>query len=371
MSVQDLPARADVVVVGAGIAGVTTAYYLATSGVDVVLIDRTGPAAEASGGNAGMIGESGGDPANIMALQQQSVALYQEAAGSFATDFELVMDGRLRLAITEEEVAGFEDLVARQRAAGVDGQMLYGAEVREFEPVLSDTVLAAAWFPGDGKIHPTKATMAFFHAARAAGATYVEGVQVTGIETNGPRVRGVHTDRGRVAAERVILATGAWTPALAATVGVVVPVFPGKGHMLATEPLPPLTSRVLRAEKLGTRQHANGEVLIGSEVEHAGYDTSVNQATIDAYVRFMQALVPSLDGVKVNRSWGCLRPMSIDLLPIIGPVPGMRGLDLITGHGRSGMSLAPASARALCDLILTGRSALDLMPYAPDRFANA
>lgn len=371
MSIQELPTRTDVVVVGAGIAGVTMAYYLARSGVDVLLIDRKGPAAEASGGNAGMIGESGGDPANIMVLQQQTVVLYQEAAKIFADDFELVMDGRLRLAITNEEVTAFEDLVARQRAAGIEGQMIYGRQVQELEPVLSNKVLAAAWFPGDGRIHPTKATMAFFHAAQAAGASYVEGVTAISIEVNGNRVQGIITDCGTVTADRVILATGAWTPALAATVGVAVPVFPGKGHMLATDPLPPLTSRVLRAEKLGVRQLANGEVFIGSEVEHVGYDKSVNQETIGSYMRFMQALVPALEDVRVSRSWGCLRPMSIDLLPIIGPVPGVSGLDLITGHGRSGMSLAPASAQALCNIILTGSSALDLTPYAPDRFANA
>lgn len=368
---RDLPSRADVIVVGAGIAGVTTAYYLAVSGVDVLLIDRLGPAAEASGGNAGMIGESGGDPTNTMALQQQTVALYKEAAESFTDDFELVMDGRLRLAINDEEVTRFEDLISRQRSAGVEGHMLYGSEVQELEPVVSDKVLAAAWFPGDGKIHPTKSTTAFFRAAQTAGARYVEGVKVTGIDADGATVRGITTDQGRIAAERVILATGAWTATLAATVGFSVPVFPGKGHMLATEPLPPLTSRVLRAEKLGARQMANGEVCIGSEVEHVGYDKSVNPATINEYVRFMQALVPSLEGVNVGRAWGCLRPMSIDLLPIIGPVPGMSGLDLITGHGRSGMSLAPASARALVDTILTGISALDLGPYAPDRFVDA
>jgi glycine oxidase len=183
-------------------------------------------------------------------------------------------------------------------------------------------------------------------------------------------VTGVMTDRGEIAADIVILATGAWTPALAATAGVHVPVFPGKGHMLATEPLPPVTSRVLRAEKIGTRQLANGEMLIGSEVEQVGYDKSVNPARIDEYLAFMAALVPALDGARVARSWGCLRPMSIDQLPIVGPVPGVGGLYLVTGHGRSGMGLAPASAKALVEVLLTGRSELDLAPYALGRFAN-
>lgn len=356
---------------GAGIAGVAAAYFLAQRRVDVVLVDRGGPAAEASGGNAGMIGESGGDPATTMQLQRQSAALYAELARDTGEDFELVMDGRLRLAITADEVRSFEAMVQRGRRHCIAGHMLYGSDIQRHEPALSDRVLGAAWFPDDGKLHPVKATTAFCRAAAARGAVVAEPVRVTGLPTANGRVTGVATDRGEIRADEVILAAGAWTPLLAATAGVHVPVFPGKGHMLATEPLPPLTSRVLRAEKLGTRQLANGEMVIGSEVEMVGYDKSVNEETIDAYLRFMQDLVPALAGVRVARSWGCLRPMSIDQLPIIGPAPGVAGLHLITGHGRSGMGLAPASAKALVDTLLTGSAELDLAPYRPSRFAAA
>jgi glycine/D-amino acid oxidase-like deaminating enzyme len=356
--------------VGAGIAGVSATYFLARRQVSVMLVDRGGPGAEASGGNAGMIGESGGDPATTMQLQQGSAALYDELARDTGDDFELVMKGRLRLALTEDEARSFESLVQRSQRTGVAGHMLYGADIQRHEPALSDRVLAAAWFPGDGMLHPVKATNAFCRAAAAQGAVVIESVRVTGLPTTNGRVTGVTTDLGEIRASEVILAAGAWTPALAATAGVHVPVFPGKGHMLATEPLPPVTSRVLRAEKLGTRQLANGEMLIGSEVEMVGYDKSVNPGTIDQYLRFMQDLVPALAGARVARSWGCLRPMSIDQLPIIGPAPDVAGLHLITGHGRSGMGLAPASAKALVDTMLTGSSDLDLSPYRPGRFAD-
>jgi glycine/D-amino acid oxidase-like deaminating enzyme len=366
----DIPLRADVVVVGTGIAGAATAYFLARSGVNVVLVDRCGPAAEASGGNAGMIGESGGDPATTMQLQQRSVHLYRELAREGGDDFELVMGGRLRLAITDDEVSAFEALIRRSGRDGVEGYMLHGDEVRHHEPALSDRVLAAAWFPGDGKLHPVKATNAFTRAARARGATVVKGVRITSLRHAGGRMRAVTTDAGEIEVGEVVLAAGAWTPQLAATAGVHVPVYPGKGHMLATESLPRVTSRVLRAERLGTRQLANGEMLVGSEVEHAGYDKSVNPRRIEEYLAFMQALVPSLQGARVARSWGCLRPMSIDHLPIVGPVPGVAGLHVNTGHGRSGMGLAPASAEALVEVMLTGRSGLDIAAYAMQRFSD-
>lgn len=366
----DLPTRAEVVVVGAGIAGAATAYYLAQRNVDVILIDRCGPAAEASGGNAGMIGESGGHPASTMQLQKSSIEQYKQLVRDTGDDFGMVMDGRLRPALNEDEVAAFELLVATLRDVGIDCHMLYGEEVQALEPALSERVTAAAWFPGDGKIDPVIATTTFFRAAAAKGAKVVDGVGVTALRTKNNRVTDVITGVGEVSANEVVLAVGAWTPQLAATAGVHVPVFPGKGQMLATEPLPPVTSRVLRAEKLGTRQLSNGEMLVGSEVELAGYNKAVNQATVESYLHFMQELVPALRDARVARTWGCLRPMSIDQLPIIGSVMDVAGLHLNTGHGRSGMGLAPASAKALVDVLLTGQSDLDLGPYSPNRFAN-
>lgn len=366
----ELPSRADIVVVGAGIAGAATAYFLARGHANVLLLDRSGPAAEASGGNAGMIGESGGDPATTMQLQQRSVTLYRELCRDTGEDFELEMAGRLRLAISEEEVRRFESQVKTQNMAGIDGHMVYGADVQRLEPALSDRVLAAAWFPGDGKIHPVKATNAFCRAAVNLGVTMIDGIRVTGVTQVDGGVTGVATDRGKVESRHVILAAGAWTPRLAATAGVHVPGFPGKGHMLATEPVAPITDRVLRAEKLGTRQLANGEMLIGSEVEHVGFDKSVNPSTIQLYLRFMQELVPALRDVGIARSWGCLRPMPIDHLPIVGPAPGMSGLYLNTGHGRSGMGLAPATSEAVADRLLTGNSRLDVSRYHLDRFAD-
>lgn len=371
MIVEELPAKADVVVVGAGIAGVSTAYFLARNNVDVLLIDRVGPAAEASSGNAGMIGESGGDPRNIMHLQRGTVAVYREVSEIFPDDFELVIKGRMRIALNEEEVKYFEQLVKRQNEAGVPGEMVYGDDIQRLEPQLSKKALAVGWFPGDGKINPTKATKAFFNAAVAAGATALNGVTVTGIETSGGKVTGVATDKGVVQTGQVVLAAGAWSPWIAASLGLVLPIFPGKGNMLKTEPLPPISDKVYRAERIGARQLADGAMLIGSEIEFAGFDKSPNPATIASYLAFMQELIPGLANAKVAESWGCLRPMSIDLLPILGPVSSVGGLYLNTGHGRSGMTLGPASSKALVELMVTGKATfVDLAPYSYDRFAQ-
>lgn len=218
------------------------------------------------------------------------------------------------------------------------------------------------------KIAPVKATNAFHNAAISAGTQSFSEVDALRILTSSGSVTGVVTNKGEVAAERVVTSTGAWTHQLMASVGYATPIFPGKGHMLAIAPVEGFTSRVIRAEKLGARSFANGEIYIGSEIEHVGYSKVVDEDTIVSYMEFMSALIPSVSGAKVLRSWGCIRPMSIDLLPVIGPVPGVTGLDLNTGHGRIGMSLAPASSRALADTIVTGSSDISLKEYRPDRF---
>lgn len=371
MIVEELPAKADVVVVGAGIAGATTAYFLAKSGVDVLLIDRTGPAAEASSGNAGLIVEAWGDSSDALELLPKNTAIYREAAQAFPDDFELVLDGRLRIAMTPAEVTAIEAIVKRQSDGGLPAEMVYGADIQTVEPAVSTRALAAGFFPEEGKLHPGKTTVAFYNAAVAAGATAMSGVNATALLTSGNTVTGVQTDRGTVNASQVVISTGAWTPQLAATAGLAVPVFPGKGTMVRTEPLPPISTRVLRPEPVGTRQLADGSMLIGSQVVHDGYNKKPDAATVAFYVERMGEVIPAMAGAKVADSWGCLRPMSIDQRPIIGPVDGLGGLMLNTGHGQVGMCIGPAISKALVEQMLTGTAEyVDISHYAFSRFAN-
>jgi glycine oxidase len=145
---------------------------------------------------------------------------------------------------------------------------------------------------------------------------------------------------------------------------------PGKGQMLATEPLPPLTERVVLGPITGLRQRRNGQVVIGSDVEYVGFDKQVQQATVNAHFERAVAMLPALREAHIGRTWAGLRPMSPDGLPIVGAAPGVDGLWIATGHSRTGMSYGPGSGCAIADLIARGTTSLPIGTFDPARFVD-
>jgi len=358
---------ADVVIVGAGIMGAALAYYLARAGVPALVLDRAGPAAEASGANAGMIGPSGGIPGKTLPLSLLSAELYDRAACELDEPIHFHRGGRLLLAHTPEDVAEREQFYRERQGLGIELHRLSGSEVREIEPLISPSVTFAVYAPADGHIDPFRATVAYLHTACRLGARF-ESLEVTGLAMERGAVRGVVTEGGTIRAERVVLAAGAWSGELARSAGVDVPVFPGRGQMMVTAPVEPLTPRVLRAVMIGLRQMDQGHLVIGSEVELVGFQKGVDVLTLARYADLAGDILPAARTLPLERCWSGLRPMTADTLPIIGGVPGVAGLDLLTGHGRSGMTYGPASALALADLIVHGTTDVPIEPLGLERF---
>lgn len=358
----------DVIVVGGGIVGCATAYYLAREGLQPLLLERATTATEASGANAGMVGPIAGLESGTMDFLLPSLDLLWRATDELDQGFDLIQQGHLRLAADETDLAKLRHFVEAAEAAGIQAERLDGLATRALEPILSDRVIGSVHVPAGGQLDPVLATRAFELTARRLGARIETGVEVTGLETSGGRVVGVRTAEGVRSADGVVLAAGAWSAALAGTVGVEVPVRPGKGQMFATEPLPRLTGRVLRGPIVGMRQNRIGEVISGSTVEYVGFDKEVHSETIAEHHRLMSEIVPALKDARIGRTWAGLRPMTPDSLPIIGPAPGVDGLWLAAGHSRTGMSYGPGTGRAVADLIVHGRSSLPLERFALDRF---
>ncbi len=361
--------RTDVVIVGAGILGASLAYFLARAGVRPLVLERAGPAAEASGANAGMIGPSGGIPGKTLALSLLSAELYDQASHELDAPIHFQRGGRLLLAHSASDVTERETFVRERQGLGISLEMLYGPDLREMEPILSEKVIAAAYAPHDGQIDPFQATTAYLSTACRLGARLEVGVEVETLVVESGSVCGVVANGQHITAERVVLAAGAWSGVIAATAGVTLPVVPGRGQMLVTAPVPILTPRVLRAVVIGIRQTVGGHLVIGSEVEFVGYDKHVLPTTLARYCQLIQDTVPTLAAVPVERVWAGLRPMTPDNLPIMGTVRGLPGLDLLTGHGRSGMTYGPASALALAEVILHGSTDIPIAPLSLDRFS--
>ena len=362
--------KANVIIVGAGIAGVCVAYYLARGGMKPLVMDRGGIAAEATGANAGFIGASEGRPGVDLPLTTLTGELYERAGQELDLPVGFERIGRLLLAQTSEEVEERERLVSSQRRHGVNLEMVYGPALLEIEPHLSREVLAAAWLPENGQIDPIAAAHAFMTTAVRLGAAFVPGVEVERVLVSGGRVQGVVAGGQAFHAEQVVIAAGAWSGQLAATVGLQVPVTPGRGQMLVTEPVAPILATNVRSTYIGLSQLAGGQLVIGSEIEDVEYNKGVTAERIARFARLAVDIVPSAAGIQITRAWAGLRPMSPDGEPIIEVNTGIDGLNILTGLSRSGMTTGPAAAFALSELMLTGRTSIPIDALRLNRFQS-
>lgn len=358
----------DVIVVGTGIVGAATARYVAEQGLKCLVLDRTGPAAEASGANAGFIGYAHALETGTVEFVKKSLALVFQLAEE--EDLDLVRDGYLLVALTPEQLAHLRELHSRAFAAGLRSELVGPDELKALEPELGDGLAGGLLLSDAGHLDPVKTTLAFVRRAQLAGAEFRFGIEVTEILTERGRVTGVRTQDGFAEAGHVVLAAGAWSKQLAATCRLKIPVEPARGQMLATKPLPHFTRRVIRGPEVGLRQNQSGEVIVGSTVEFVGFNKDVDPATIETLLQKAARMVPRLAAASVGRTWAGLRPMTPDLLPVVGRAPGIEGLWLATGHSRTGMSYGPGTGLAIAQLIAGGRSSLPIAAFRPERFAR-
>jgi glycine/D-amino acid oxidase-like deaminating enzyme len=362
---------ADAIIVGGGIIGCASAYYLAARGIRPLILERRGIATEASGANAGVVGASSGIPGKTLAHTKKSIELLLKDAEDFGRPVELVREGRLVLAANEVEWAEVQEFVTTRQAEGIEARLLSADDLRALEPGLGPGFVGAAFAPGDGHVNPFLLTHAYAAAARRLGAEVYSGIEAIRLETSGNRVTGVLTQTGSIAAPLVIVAAGAWSSGLLAPLGIAIPVRPGRGQMLVTEPLAPLTPRAFRTGEIAIRQDVHGHMIIGSTVEDVGFNREVTLPVLSQFCRCAIAVMPALRDARIIRAWAGLRPMTPDSLAIVDAVPGADGLFLTTGHSRTGMTYAAVSAWLLAQLATEGTTGLPLDPFRIERFPAA
>lgn len=379
-------ATADIVVIGAGIAGLSTALFLAQGGAEVVVIDRGAVNGRASGGNAGSLhgqllsfdhgakAEGGGSPAaRTLPLQRDSIALWQALERDLDTDFEIALTGGLMVAETERDLAFLAAKTAVERAQGIDCEVIGAADLRALEPALADGFLGAAHCPGEGKINPLKGTQAIFEAALALGVRVVTGTDVSALARSDDGFA-VTTPRGTLRARRVVNAAGGFAAEIGRMLGRTVPVFGAPLQMIVTEPTVPLIKRlVAHADRhLTLKQAANGSFLIGGGWT-AGLDP-IHQhprplrTSLEGNLWIAQHVIPAIRSLDIIRTWGAMN-INIDGAPILGPDPVVAGLfHAVTSNG---YTLGPIVGRITADLILTGATDRDVSPFSIARFAEA
>lgn len=233
-------------------------------------------------------------------------------------------------------------------------------------PVLGEGFSRAIHMPGVANVRNPRLVKALRAAlARMPNVALREHCPVTGFVREGGRIRGVATASGELRAERVVLAAGAWSGGLLGTLGLALPVEPVKGQMILYKCAEDFLSSMVLARGRYAIPRRDGHILVGSTLEHAGFDKTPTDEALASLKASAEDLLPALKQAEVVGHWAGLRPGSPEGIPFIGEVPGYPGLWLNCGHYRNGLVLAPASCRLLVDLMLGREPIVDPTPYAP------
>ena len=373
--------RARAVVVGGGITGASVAYHLAKAGWrDTVLLEKDELTSGSTCHAAGLVTQFNPSP-TMMRFRRYSIELYEELGV-----FEKV--GGLRFASSEEQLKELQRGVSRARGIGLDVELVSAEESARLMPSITKRSLhGAVWVPGDGHLDPHTATHALAAAARKLGASVLTQHRVTGIElTERGSIKAIKTQAGRIESEVIVIAGGIWAPQIAAMAGAFIVSTPVDHQHAALLAVPghelPHDMPCFRDPDnlIYGKSEAGGVVLGGYEADpvarwidgvpwdHAGTSLPPDQ------VRFEPLLAGAARRFPFMREAGIVKlvchpdAMTPDSNPLVGPVPGVRGLYLAAGLSLNGFGGGGGIGRSLAELITTGSSELDLHPYRPWRF---
>lgn len=360
----------NVVIIGGGIMGLSIALELQRHGLEVTVVERGVPGAEASSAAAGMLApqlEAHG-PGPMLELSLRSRGLYpawarqlQETSG---VDVAYLECGALELARDEAELTALEATLGWQRAVELRATMVDAQTLRALEPMVGPQFVGALHFPDEHQVEPARLMRALAVAATKAKVTFVTG-HVRGLVKTGGRCTGVDVDGQPLGADVVVLAAGSWT-ALVDGAGVsAAAVKPAKGQMVELTCRAPPAHRLLKSATGYLVPRADGRVVVGSTMELVGFDKSVTADGIGGLLSMAKQVVPALGNAQVTHTWAGLRPWTTDALPLLGEATP--GLVIASGHFRNGILLAPITAKLVGQLIRGDRLSMGVSAFAPDR----
>ncbi len=373
MGTAELPATAEVVIVGGGVMGCALAFHLTQRGVRPLLLERDRLGAGSTGRCAGGIRQQFSTVVNIR-LARRSFELLARFPEEVGADPAYRPIGYLLLATTPDRAAQLEAAIARQRAEGVAVERLDGPAAAERVPGLrTDDVLCASWCPTDGLAGPSEVTLGYAGAARRRRAVLAEDTAVTGIRLRGDAVTGVVTTRGAVASGCVVICAGPQARAVGGLAGVTVPVDPVRRQAFVTGPFPGQPPRAPMTVDLDTSFYLHQEgpglmIGMGNPEEPVGEDCSVDWGFLPELVAAATLRLPALAGAEIRRGWAGLYEMTPDRQPLVGPVPERRGLWLACGFSGHGFMLGPSVGEGLAAWLTGGRPPVDLAAFTPERF---
>jgi glycine/D-amino acid oxidase-like deaminating enzyme len=420
-----LPEAVDVVVIGAGIAGTATSYFLAQHGLKVALCEKGRVAGEQSSRSWGWIRQQGRDRGELPVMMESNRIWSGLAEATGEADLSYTRAGCYYLAENEASLASYEQWRELARQHQLDTRMLTAGEVGSLFPDLAGDWVGGMVTPSDGRGNAVAAVPALARAARRRGVSVIENCAVRTVDTEAGEVAGVVTEKGRIRCGRAVLAGGAWSARFAANAGIRLPHLGSVSSVARTEPCPEISSAVLWTDGLALCRRDDGGYTVSSGdfavhhlsfdsfryftmfrklIKHSARDIRLKPGEPDSYpaawrtprrwtgdevspferlrvvnppasrtvIRRIEERLPkrcpALKNVRLVEAWAGLIDVSPDAVPTLGEAPERKGLYLATGLSGHGFGIGPAIGRITADLVREEPPGHDLERFRPTRF---
>ena len=369
------PATAEVVIIGAGIMGCSIAYHLAERGVrDVVVLERDQIGRGATADAAGGIRLQFSTETNIR-LSQISLEYWEQFEERFGVDINLRQQGYLFLLTSQDDVPVFQHNLELQQSLGVPVRWVSPEDIRELNPaVLVDDVIGGTFCPRDGWADTSTSTMGFAQAARRAGVRIFEESPVSGIVVEGGRVTGVQTGNATIATPLVICCAGPQTNAVSRLAGLDLPIHPYRRMSFITEPFDLIPSTVPMtiefARSLYFHPESHGFLFgMSNKDEPSSENKVVDDDWMVATVEALIERAPIFEQAEILRGWAGFYEVTPDDNPLVGPVPDLDGFLVAAGFSGHGFMQGPAIGRVVAEIVVDGAaSTIDVSAFRPSRF---
>ena len=375
-----LPDRAEVVIIGGGVMGASTAFHLAEAGVtDVLLLEKDSLACGSTSKSAGGVRAQFSDAVNI-ALGIRSLPAFEQFGVRPGGEIDLHQVGYLFLHTDETAWAVAQEAVALQNSLGIPTQLLTAAEAGALSKgVEVGDVIGATFHPRDGYCSPENVVQGYAAGARALGATVRTGVGVTGIETSGGEITGVVTDQGVVATSTVVCAAGAWSREVGRWVGVDLPIDPLRRQIIVTEPLneellalyPMDTPMTIDAASTFYLHREGPGLLVGMSYqdESLGFHDGFSEDWVPDLLEAMERRAPALLDVGIAHRWAGYYEVTPDHNAVIGEATSVSRFLYAAGFSGHGFLQGPAVGEVMRDFYLGQTPVVDVSTMSADRFS--
>jgi glycine oxidase len=358
----------DCIVIGGGLIGMLTARRLHAAGKSVILLEKGRLGQESSWAGGGIISPlyPWRYPGPINALAAYSQQNYESLCNVLhvetGLDPEWTPSGMLML-----EPGDVAEAQAWAESCHADMQRLAPDSVAAIEPALSSEAGEALWMPQIAQLRNPRMVHALRRSLELRGVEVREQTEVSELSVDQDRITGVVTAQGRLKADQVILCGGAWSGQLLSAFNGALPVEPVRGQMLLFRGAPGTIRRIVLSQGKYVIPRRDGRVLVGSTVEHVGFDKTTTESVREELSEVAGTILPCFRDMELEHHWSGLRPGSADELPFIGDYPDIDGLYVNAGHYRNGVVMGLASAELLANLVLDEPPVVDPAPYSPER----